>query len=194
MTAFDGLDGHAYRHIVLDPPWSYRVEDRTKAEAARQYGTMSLDELAAMPVADLAHPDGAVVWCWATNRMLALGDAGWLVRQWGATPVTVLTWSKTGQPGVGWRLRSNTEHCILSVFATPPLPDVAPASSQSWPRVHHGRHTHSSKPDAFYDLVEAYSPGPYAELFQRRPRFNWDGWGRGFETPASRPASRRVAG
>jgi N6-adenosine-specific RNA methylase IME4 len=41
---------------------------------------------------------------------------------------------------------------------------------------------HSVKPDAFLDLVESWCPGPYAELFCRRPRFGWDSWGYGYES------------
>jgi N6-adenosine-specific RNA methylase IME4 len=36
---------------------------------------------------------------------------------------------------------------------------------------------HSAKPEAFLDLVEQVSPGPYLELFARRARFGWDYWG-----------------
>lgn len=39
----------------------------------------------------------------------------------------------------------------------------------TWPRG-----PHSAKPDAFYDLVEQVSSGPYLELFARRARFGWD--------------------
>lgn len=39
----------------------------------------------------------------------------------------------------------------------------------TWPRA-----AHSAKPDAFLDLVEQVSCGPYAELFARRARFGWD--------------------
>jgi N6-adenosine-specific RNA methylase IME4 len=42
----------------------------------------------------------------------------------------------------------------------------------TWPR---GRH--SEKPEAFFDLVEQVSPGPYLELFARRNRLGWDTWG-----------------
>ena len=41
-----------------------------------------------------------------------------------------------------------------------------------WPRG-----SHSQKPDAFLDLVEQVSPGPYLELFARRQRLGWDTWG-----------------
>jgi N6-adenosine-specific RNA methylase IME4 len=46
-----------------------------------------------------------------------------------------------------------------------------------WPRIG----AHSVKPDAFGDLVERVSPGPYLELFCRRPRMGWDSWGKGYE-------------
>lgn len=39
----------------------------------------------------------------------------------------------------------------------------------TWPR---GKH--SEKPEAFLDLVEQVSPGPYLEIFARRARFGWD--------------------
>lgn len=41
-----------------------------------------------------------------------------------------------------------------------------------WPRG-----AHSAKPEAFIDLVERVSPGPYLEMFARRARFGWDYWG-----------------
>lgn len=36
---------------------------------------------------------------------------------------------------------------------------------------------HSQKPEAFMDLVEQVSPGPYLEMFARRQRLGWDTWG-----------------
>lgn len=48
----------------------------------------------------------------------------------------------------------------------------APSSWFTWPRGEH-----SAKPDAFLDIVEQVSPGPYVELFARRARFGWDYWG-----------------
>jgi hypothetical protein len=39
------------------------------------------------------------------------------------------------------------------------------------------RSGHSAKPEAFLDIVESVSPGPYLELFARRQRLGWDTWG-----------------
>jgi hypothetical protein len=41
-----------------------------------------------------------------------------------------------------------------------------------WPRG-----AHSAKPEAFLDMVEQVSPGPYLEMFARRNRLGWDTWG-----------------
>jgi N6-adenosine-specific RNA methylase IME4 len=41
-----------------------------------------------------------------------------------------------------------------------------------WPRG-----PHSAKPEAFLDIVEQVSPGPYLEMFARRARFGWDYYG-----------------
>lgn len=51
-------------------------------------------------------------------------------------------------------------------------PQIAQTRWFEWPRGEH-----SAKPEAFIDLVEQVSPGPYVELFARRARFGWDYWG-----------------
>ncbi len=48
----------------------------------------------------------------------------------------------------------------------------ATSSWYDWPRG-----AHSAKPEAFLDLVEQVSPGPYLEMFARRDRLGWDTWG-----------------
>jgi N6-adenosine-specific RNA methylase IME4 len=52
--------------------------------------------------------------------------------------------------------------------------EAAPVDTRwfAWPRG-----AHSAKPEAFLDLVERVSPGPYLELFARRARLGWDTWG-----------------
>ncbi len=172
-----------YRTIVADPPWPFRVQDRTKAEAARHYSAMTLGELAVLPVRTLVDYDGCVLWLWTVNRFV--GDAFELARAWGFKPITMLTWGKLGQPGVGRWLRSNTEHCIIAKVGHPPLPADPPASLQLWQRQYTGRYAHSVKPDAAYDLIERCSLEPRCELFQRRGRFGWDGWGLGYEGQVS---------
>ena len=164
-----------YRTIVADPPWAgYRSQAATKADARKHYSTMSTDNICALPVADLAAPD-AHLWLWGVNGLME--DAYRVVRAWGFQPVTLLTWCKP-VPGIGHYLRNNTEHCIFATRGKPMVPDTKPLATWFvWKRGEH-----SAKPDAFGDLVETVSPGPYVELFCRRPRFGWDSWGYGYES------------
>lgn len=67
----------------------------------------------------------------------------------------------------------------LAAVSRPVVPSPAPKErppvvreSSSWWEWPQGQH--SAKPDAFLDIVERVSPGPYAELFSRRARFGWD--------------------
>jgi N6-adenosine-specific RNA methylase IME4 len=175
-----------YHTIVADPPWAYpspgalarphidghlRTEDQ--ASSAARYGAMSRDDLKAVqpPVADDAH-----LYLWTTNAFIE--QAHDVARAWGFRPITVLTWGKiqtNGRPSMrmGYYFRGATEHILfgvkgsLKLQADEPLPTL-----WLWPRL-----PHSVKPDAFYDLVEKASPGPYLELFARRARFGWDYWG-----------------
>ncbi len=75
---------------------------------------------------------------------------------------------------------------VLPALAGLPYPEVvgwSPAQIDTtwfcWPRG-----AHSVKPQAFLDLVERVSPGPYVELFARQPRLGWDSWGLGYEGAA----------
>lgn len=163
-----------YRTIVADPPWQYgdgkfdtSGAERTKSSAELRYATLSLEGLK-----DLVPPaeDDAHLWVWGTNMKLARAYV--LVEAWGFEPITLVTWCKR-QPGVGQYLRNNTEHCVFATRGRPQPPKDKPLGTWFvWPRAEH-----SAKPDAFYDLVEQVSPGPYLEMFARRARFGWDYWG-----------------
>jgi N6-adenosine-specific RNA methylase IME4 len=161
--------GTRYRTIVADPPWQLRQPGATKADARRLYPTMTLETIKALPVSELADDD-AHLWLWALNGYME--EAFGVVRAWGFSPLTMITWCKPG-PGVGYYLRNNTEHCILASRGRPMVPDAKPLSTwYVW-----SRGDHSAKPEAFLDLVEAVSPAPRLEMFARRNRFGWDTWG-----------------
>jgi len=53
-----------YATIIADPPWSYRNAG-CRGAAANQYPTMTLKDICALPVANLAAPD-SVLLLWAT--------------------------------------------------------------------------------------------------------------------------------
>lgn len=167
-----------YRTIVADPPWEYDTTGRRNSRgtatcAAGHYATMTDAEIRDLPVADLADDD-AHLYLWVTPTRMFECDPLAIVRAWGFEYKTLLTWIKTGQPGLGSYFRVCTEHVL---FCTRGRGVVPPAVRE---RNHLAtlRTPHSAKPDAFYDLVERVSPEPRVELFARRARLSgWDYWG-----------------
>lgn len=156
-----------YRTLVADPPWtpagSRRNTYRTrKAYPQGFYATMELDAIKSLVLPEAEH-----LWLWALPRHM---DWAWEVaRAWGYEPIVCLTWCKPVF-GVG-RFQTNTEHVVLARRGTTAFGRTN-GTWFEWPR---GRH--SKKPEAFFDLVERVSPGPYLELFARRRRLGWDAWG-----------------
>jgi hypothetical protein len=100
-------------------------------------------------------------------------------------PAQLLTWCKPPMGvGFGGAFTTTTEFALFCRRGTLPHKERIDSSWWSWSRVYMGGHiAHSAKPDAFGDLVEQVSPGPYVELFCRRPRLGWDSWGKGYELP-----------
>ncbi len=181
-----------YGTIVIDPPWQYENErgtqtrarrGRTGTTAAGHYSCVSNKELAAMPIGELAGRETAL-YLWVTNPLM-FGHGSWqrpidIVEAWGFRYVTLLTWVKTGPPGMGFAFRGHTEHVIYAVTGRLSIPPEARESNVFTAP----RRGHSVKPPQFFDLVERVSPGPYVELFARQPRLGWDHWGFGYEVSA----------
>ena len=57
-----------YEIIYADPPWRYSAK-KVQGAAENHYPTMSIDELCALPVAELAAKDSAL-FMWATFPQL----------------------------------------------------------------------------------------------------------------------------
>jgi N6-adenosine-specific RNA methylase IME4 len=176
-----------YATIVADPPWPYGGEGRFaasksskgdtglsgKASSANRYGAMSIDAICDLrpPAADNAH-----LYLWFTNSFAV--EAHGIAQAWGFDPKTILTWTKVkgdGKPSMkmGYYFRGATEHVLFAVRGSLRLlPREGVPTAMFWPRT-----AHSVKPDAFYELVERCSPGPFLELFARRKRQGWHHWG-----------------
>jgi len=166
------LNGTRYRTVVADPPWQYGNQRWGVGAIGDGYNTMTYADICALPVRDVVAKD-AHLYVWVTNAKLLDYNYADLFDAWGFKYKTLLTWRKTACLGIGHYFRGETEHVLFGVRGTLPIP---PGKRQrnlfESPR---GRH--SAKPDAFLDLVERVSPGPYLELFARRARFGWDYWG-----------------
>ena len=90
-----------YSIIYADPPWRYTAK-KVQGAAENHYPTMSISELCALPVADLAAKDSAL-FLWATFPQLP--EALRLIRAWGFTYKTVaFVWLKQNRKSEGWFL------------------------------------------------------------------------------------------
>lgn len=179
-----------YRTIVADPPWITAAgperwrgrkptrtnpSDRDARYASKtrdlEYPPMSGDQIAALPVADLAGPD-AHLYLWTINCYIE--DTYDIARAWGFKPSTLLTWCKEPKGiGLGGAYTLSSEHILFCRRGS--LKPLQRVDRNWWLWKRQPRH--SQKPDAFLDLVEQVSPGPYLELFARRARFGWDYFG-----------------
>jgi N6-adenosine-specific RNA methylase IME4 len=173
----EGVSG--YSTVVADPPWEYPDGFVTLSRAAgntfyqrREYNlpypSMTLDEIAALPVDDLAGRN-ARLFLWTTNRWLP--SAFEVIDAWQFTYKQTLTWGKPN--ALSGSVAPNSEFLLVASRGSPGVLSRLP-NAVIW---HSQTKTHSRKPELFLDLVEQVSPGPYLEMFARRNRLGWDTWG-----------------
>lgn len=143
---------------------------------------MTMQELAALPVAELAAPQSHC-YIWTTGPRL-FGDRfdrscnpGLIMEAWGFDYITTIVWHKTGGIGMGWYWRVDTEFLLFGVRGKAPVAAELRRSNHFTA----AKSGHSVKPQSILDAIEAVSPEPYVELFARAPRLGWDSWGHGYE-------------
>jgi N6-adenosine-specific RNA methylase IME4 len=181
-----------YRTIVADPPWpigDFPAWFKTSRQSPKEktlgynptpYPTMSVDEIKRLPVTELSLADaggkqsgpreGSLLFLWTTTHFLCAAHD--VARAWRFVPTMVLVWCKKPDGVFGGPFHSNVEFVVVGRRGAPRFVGTSQTRWFTWPRG-----THSQKPEAFYDLVEQVSPGPYLELFARRNRLGWDTWG-----------------
>lgn len=181
-----GLRLHAYRCVAIDFPWLFSAGTKGRPQ---HYARMTDSEIAAVPIADLAHPSGCFFFIWTTSP---LAERFWL-RIWPAWRAQGLrysarafVWVKTkpdGSPAVGQGLttRKSAEDVLLFKIGAPKR--VAADVNET---ILSPRREHSRKPDEFYRRAERFCRGPRADIFSREKRSGWDtyGWQDGKFDPA----------
>jgi N6-adenosine-specific RNA methylase IME4 len=188
-----GLPRGGFDLVVADPPWPFAVRGANghgKSPEAH-YETMSMADIADLRLGELLAPGGVMI-LWGTFPLLP--DQVALIKIWGLDWRTGGVWAKRSPGGAlrwgtGYWLRTVCEPFLIATrpgvrrwtwrgqsFANmvETLADrLGEASVDGLAR------EHSRKPDAFYALVEAASPGARrADLFARERRPGWTGWGR----------------
>jgi N6-adenosine-specific RNA methylase IME4 len=183
-----------YGAILADPPWRFATWNKATAVTRRaghgtnvcasvHYNTMAIEDIAALPVADLAAND-CCLFMWISWPMLP--DAMKLISAWGFEYKTCgFDWMKAhaGQldmlrddndvlMGMGYWTRANSEPCLLATRGKPKRLSAAVRQGIIEPRREHSR-----KPDCVHGRIQKLVAGPYLELFARAPRAGWDVWG-----------------
>jgi N6-adenosine-specific RNA methylase IME4 len=174
-------NGRRFATILADPPWQFTNKTGKVAPEHKRlarYGTMKLDEIMALPVAELA-ASTSHLYLWCPNAMLPDGLA--VLNAWGFAYKANLVWHKIRKDGgsdgrgVGFYFRNVTELILFGVRGKNAR-TLAPGRRQVNLLATRKRE-HSRKPDEQYDIIEACSPGPFLELFARGNREGWTTWG-----------------
>lgn len=169
-----------YRILYADPPWKYNDKrDGYTTRAEDHYPTMTIQELCALPVKDLAH-DNSVMFLWVPSPILE--ESFEVVNAWGFNYKTSLIWYKV-KHNMGHY--SSVRHELLLICTRGScLPDSKKLinSVQEIER----SDKHSEKPEEFREIIDTlYTYGPRIELFARKEAEGWDVWGNEIHTPES---------
>jgi N6-adenosine-specific RNA methylase IME4 len=185
LSAAEDLIEHAgarrFATILADPPWQFANRSGKIAPEHKRlsrYETMSLDEIASLPVGHISAPT-AHLYLWCPNALLPEGLA--VMKACGFTYKSNLVWHKIRKDGgsdgrgVGFYFRNVTELILFGVRGKNAR-TLSPGRTQV-NLFGTRKREHSRKPDEQYDLIESCSPGPRVELFARGIRKGWTLWG-----------------
>ena len=173
--------GKRFGVIYADPPWpwdGWGKLGRIMSCPDHHYGLSTIEDIKALPVARLA-ADSCALLMWCTWPHITIGNHVPIMMAWGHKPSTAaFLWAKQNPSGKGlhngqgyWTL-ANTEVCFIATKGSPLrlANDVhqvvlAPVGE------------HSAKPEEVRRRIERLFPGPYLELYGRKPVPGWTVWG-----------------
>ena len=170
-TEQPNLDG-IYRVIYADPPWQYNADFMDKyGHAKSHYSTMSIEELCALPVADV-RADDCVLFMWTTSPKLE--QAFQVIKAWGFNYKTSFVWDKV-KHNFGYYNSVRHEFLLIAGHGSS-TPDVKELHDSVISIERSGKH--SEKPEYFRELIDKlYLTGNRVELFARKKVDGWETWG-----------------
>ena len=178
-TPVDSATAMKFKVIYADPPTD--IAQQGARGANRKYDLMTIDDIKAMPVADLA-ADSSTLLLWTTNA--ALPSSLDIMASWGFRYVTNAVWDKYYM-GLGNYFRGSHEILLHGVRGSAPFKFHGQRSTLLFPRQDHSR-----KPEEMIPLIERILDGPYLELFARqRPNSHadWSVWGNEIDSDITIP-------
>lgn len=180
LKRFVSGHGRKYKTIIADPPWKYGSWGKATPESRPNckvyempYDTMSVEEIAALPVAEMAD-DNCELYLWTTQKYLPQSFG--VVEAWGFRYCGTLTWCKTPRgTGQGGLYCPTTEFIVHARRGK--MPQEKRRQDSTWWNITRPHNCHSAKPEYFTDMIEAMGDAPRLEMFARRQRLGWDTWG-----------------
>jgi N6-adenosine-specific RNA methylase IME4 len=175
LSEAPALPADKFRVIYADPPWQYNnagvINEDNYGRAERHYPTMSISELCALPIRDLAE-DNAVLFLWVTSPLLA--ECFEVIRAWGFQYKTSFVWDKIKHNFGHYNSVRHEFLLICTRGSCTPDDNKLFDSVQSIER----SSKHSEKPEEFRDIIETlYTRGRKIELFARSVNEGWEAWG-----------------
>lgn len=167
VNSLSDVSGQKFATIMADPPWNYGNQ-ATRAATDNHYVTMSVADICAMPVREIA-ADDAQLHLWTTNGFLR--EAFDVIEAWGFNYRSVFVWCKP-QMGIGNYWRVSHEFLLLGIRGSATFEDKA---LRSWAELDRGKH--SAKPESVRAMIEAAFHGPRIELFGRMAAPGWTVFG-----------------
>jgi N6-adenosine-specific RNA methylase IME4 len=150
-------EGRRFSTIYADPPWKYDNQG-TRAATDNHYPTMTVEQIAAEPVAELA-ADNCHLHLWTTNGFLPAAFS--VIASWGFEYKSMFVWVKPTL-GIGNYWRVSHELLLFAKKGNAPFRD---RGQRSW--IELDRQGHSRKPEEIRGLLEKVSLAPYLELYGR---------------------------
>ncbi len=167
-----------YRVIYADPPWKYGDAlmiskdgiGESYGPAIAHYPAMSIAELCALPIKDIAEPD-AVLFMWVTSPLLE--EAFPVIAAWGFKYKASFVWDKI-KHNMGHYNSVRHEFLLVCTRGS-----CQPDERQLFDSVQSIERTeHSTKPEEFRTIIDTIYPhGERIELFARRAAVGWQTWG-----------------
>ena len=190
---FGLLRKNSYALIAMDIPWrfkTYNVGGVPQRAPEQHYKTMTMNEIKALPVGELAANDCAVM-AWVISSHVP--QLFYLMQHWGFQYSSkAFCWAKMNKHaeknmlekpvpisadenwfmGLGYGSRRNTEDCYLFTRGAPKRLDMGVRELIIAPIGEHSR-----KPDEFLIRAERLYGGPRLEMFSRSNRAGWSVFG-----------------
>jgi site-specific DNA-methyltransferase (adenine-specific) len=184
--------GKRYEIILSDPAWPYN-DPGIRGGVKKHYATMSLEDIKALPVAEIAAPN-AFLFLWVTNPFLQEGLD--VINAWGFEYKTIaFTWVKVNKiqkltdylmpgeisdfMGCGRYTRANSENCLLGVRGETSALQKMIINRSVRSTIFAYRGKHSQKPSEVRKrIIVLLGDRPRIELFAREQVPGWASWGR----------------